>query len=134
MKSSAEPRVAAREKGRLPPRWVIKAFWHVHRRIVRASGGRKGLWAPRPGKWGAFTTPEELARIVTLDLIRILHHPTNRYGLSVTELELLNQHTQRLNGLGRGGLPEPGGAEGGGVLLDFGHREPVQGVALDERG
>jgi hypothetical protein len=87
-----------------------------------------------PGKWGAFTTPEELARIVTLDLIRILHHPTNRYGLSVTELELLNQHAQRFNGLGRGGLSEPGGAEGGGVLLDFGHREPVQGVALDERG
>ena len=40
-------------KARLPPRWFIKAFWHVHRRIVRASQGRKGLWAPRPGKWGA---------------------------------------------------------------------------------
>ena len=40
-------------KGRLPPRWFIKTFWHVHRRIVRASGGRRGLWAPRPGKWGA---------------------------------------------------------------------------------
>ena len=40
-------------KARLPPRWFIKTFWHVHRRIVRASGGRKGLWVPRPGKWGA---------------------------------------------------------------------------------
>jgi deazaflavin-dependent oxidoreductase (nitroreductase family) len=28
-------------------------FWHVHRWIVRASRGRKGLWRPRPGKWGA---------------------------------------------------------------------------------
>jgi F420H(2)-dependent quinone reductase len=28
-------------------------FWHAHRRVVRASGGRKGLWIPRPGKWGA---------------------------------------------------------------------------------
>jgi hypothetical protein len=37
----------------LPPRWFMKTFWKVHRRIVRASGGRKGLWAPRPGKWGA---------------------------------------------------------------------------------
>lgn len=37
----------------LPPRWFITTFWHVHRRVVRASGGRKGLWAPRPGKWGA---------------------------------------------------------------------------------
>jgi deazaflavin-dependent oxidoreductase (nitroreductase family) len=40
-------------KARLPPRWLIVTFWHVHRRIVRASGGRKGLWRPRPGKWGA---------------------------------------------------------------------------------
>jgi deazaflavin-dependent oxidoreductase (nitroreductase family) len=43
----------AEGKGRLPPRWFVKAFWHVHRRIVRASGGRTGLWGPRPGKWGA---------------------------------------------------------------------------------
>ena len=38
---------------RLPPRWFIVAFWHVHRRVVRMSRGRTGLWAPRPGKWGA---------------------------------------------------------------------------------
>jgi deazaflavin-dependent oxidoreductase (nitroreductase family) len=43
----------ARGKGLLPPRWFVVAFWHVHRRIVRSSGGRRGLWAPRPGKWGA---------------------------------------------------------------------------------
>src|SRR5918996_3152579 len=40
-------------KARLPPRWFIKTAWHVHRGIVRASRGRKGLWPPRPGKWGA---------------------------------------------------------------------------------
>ena len=40
-------------KAWLPPRWFIVAFWHVHRRIVRATHGRKGLWPPRPGKWGA---------------------------------------------------------------------------------
>ncbi len=40
-------------KARLPPRRVIKAFWIVHRRIVRSSKGRRGLWRPRPGKWGA---------------------------------------------------------------------------------
>jgi len=28
-------------------------FWHVHRLFVRSTGGRKGLWRPRPGKWGA---------------------------------------------------------------------------------
>jgi F420H(2)-dependent quinone reductase len=37
----------------LPPRWVVTSFWHAHRGFVRASGGRRGLWLPRPGKWGA---------------------------------------------------------------------------------
>ena len=27
-------------------------FWHLHRWIVRVSGARKGLWPPRPGKYG----------------------------------------------------------------------------------
>ena len=40
-------------KARLPPRWFIVAFWHAHRRFVRATHGRKGLWPPRPDKWGA---------------------------------------------------------------------------------
>jgi len=40
-------------KARLPPRWFVVTFWHVHRWFVRATGGRKGLWRPRPGKWGA---------------------------------------------------------------------------------
>ena len=43
----------AGKKARLPPRWFIETFWRAHRRVVRASGGRKGLWRPRPGKWGA---------------------------------------------------------------------------------
>jgi hypothetical protein len=34
----------AGDKARLPPRWLVVTAWHVHRRIVRASGGRKGLW------------------------------------------------------------------------------------------
>ena len=38
---------------RLPPRWFIVAFWHVHRWVLRASRGRIGLWAPRAGRWGA---------------------------------------------------------------------------------
>ena len=65
--------------------------------------------------------------------MRILQHPKNRYGLSLTELELLHVHGQRLNATSDAGRPlEPGGAEGGGVLLDFAHREPLTGVALDE--
>jgi len=40
-------------KPRLPPRWFVVSVWHVHRGIVRVFGGRRGLWPPRPGKWGA---------------------------------------------------------------------------------
>lgn len=43
----------AHGKAHLPPRWFVESFWLAHRRIVRASRGRKGLWPPRPGKWGA---------------------------------------------------------------------------------
>jgi F420H(2)-dependent quinone reductase len=43
----------ARGKARVPPRWFVVTAWHVHRLIVRASGRRRGLWPPRPGKWGA---------------------------------------------------------------------------------
>jgi F420H(2)-dependent quinone reductase len=39
-------------KARLPPRWFIVTAWHIHRRIVRASGGRRGLRPPSPGKYG----------------------------------------------------------------------------------
>jgi deazaflavin-dependent oxidoreductase (nitroreductase family) len=38
---------------RVPPRWFVVTAWHVHRLLVRASGRRRGLWPPRPGKWGA---------------------------------------------------------------------------------
>ncbi|MFF5991220.1 nitroreductase family deazaflavin-dependent oxidoreductase [Prauserella flavalba] len=37
---------------RLPPRWFIRLAWKVHRGIYRVTRGRKGLWPPRPGRWG----------------------------------------------------------------------------------
>ena len=49
-RTEEEPR---RQKARLQPRWFIVSFWHMHRLIVRASRGARGLWLPRPGKWGA---------------------------------------------------------------------------------
>ncbi|MDQ2933429.1 MAG: nitroreductase family deazaflavin-dependent oxidoreductase [Chloroflexota bacterium] len=36
----------------LPPRWFVCAAWKVHRAIYRFSGGRRGLWQPKPGRWG----------------------------------------------------------------------------------
>lgn len=37
----------------LPPRWFMLVFWHAHRRLVRATHGRRGLWRPKPNGWGA---------------------------------------------------------------------------------
>jgi deazaflavin-dependent oxidoreductase (nitroreductase family) len=36
----------------LPPRWVIRSAWALHRGIYRGSGGRLGLSRPRGDKYG----------------------------------------------------------------------------------
>lgn len=38
---------------RLLPRWFIRSFWYCHRGLLRLSGGRVGLWQPKPNGWGA---------------------------------------------------------------------------------
>ena len=37
---------------RLPPKWFIRIAWAVHRGYHAVTGGRRGLWPPKPGKWG----------------------------------------------------------------------------------
>jgi hypothetical protein len=39
-------------KARLPPRWFIRLAWVIHRRLYQCTGGRLGLWRPKPGGWG----------------------------------------------------------------------------------
>jgi F420H(2)-dependent quinone reductase len=41
-----------KQSPRLPPRWFVRLAWVVHRAIYRFTGGRRGLWRPRPGRWG----------------------------------------------------------------------------------
>ncbi len=43
----------ADQRAWLPPRWFVLLAWKVHRRVFRATGGRRGLWRPKPGRWGA---------------------------------------------------------------------------------
>ena len=40
-------------RARLPPRWFIRLFWFAHRGLYRLTGGRLGLWRPKPNGWGA---------------------------------------------------------------------------------
>jgi deazaflavin-dependent oxidoreductase (nitroreductase family) len=37
----------------LPPRWFVRSAWYGHRALLRLTGGRVGLWRPKPSKWGA---------------------------------------------------------------------------------
>jgi len=37
---------------RLPPRWVIRSAWQIHRALYRVTGGRLGLWRPKKDGWG----------------------------------------------------------------------------------
>ncbi len=43
---------ASTKATRLPPRWFVRSAWVVHRAIHRLTGGRRGLWHAKPGKWG----------------------------------------------------------------------------------
>ena len=36
----------------LPPRWFVRFAWSTHRGLYRITGGRVGLWRPKPGRWG----------------------------------------------------------------------------------
>ena len=36
----------------VPPRWFVRLAWSTHRGLYRVTGGRIGLWRPKPGKWG----------------------------------------------------------------------------------
>jgi hypothetical protein len=74
-------------------------------------------------EWTPFRSATELARIVTLDLIRILNHPANRYGLTVTEIEQLSLYAKRIEQMKVDAVPEASGAEGGAVLLDITQRD-----------
>ena len=36
----------------LPPRWVVRAAWAIHRAIYSITGGRRGLRSPTDDRWG----------------------------------------------------------------------------------
>jgi len=110
--------------------------WRLERSVLplRKAGPRTPAaqaflsWAPV--QWIPFRSQAELARIIELDLIDLLLHPANRYGLSVQELERLALRREQLREAQAEAGGEPGGAEGGGVLLDPGRQEPLDGVEV----
>lgn len=112
--------------------WSLERDVLPLRRFSKATPAAQEFLRRAPLPWVRVFSHAQMARVVTLDVVHILNHPANRYGLSVTELELLNLHAARLRQHAPAVEGEAGGAQGGGVLLDMGHREPLLGVALDE--
>ena len=79
-----------------------------------------------PLPWVDFITATDLARIIAMDVSRLLKHPGNRYGLTVPELERLEAYRRRLDRLQATLDKTPSGVEGGGVLMDSRSRtEPM---------
>lgn len=103
----------------------------IRKEIRRSPAAREFLFNA-PIQWQRFETATQLLQLVALDLISLLQHPRNRYGLSVHELELLALHGQQIKRSRAAPVGDPGGAEGGGVILDHGRREPVEGIAVEE--
>jgi hypothetical protein len=103
--------------------WKLERSILPLRAAVRRTPAAQEFVRNFPGEWTRFRSRAELARVVTLDLVRILNHTTNRYGLTVHDLELLKLHAARIVKETPDVGGEPGGAEGGGILLDTVHGE-----------
>lgn len=73
--SEASGAAEAGKRPALPPNWFIRFAWAFHRAMVRWTGGRRGLWRAKPGKWGTFRL-HTVGRASGKDRIAILgYHP-----------------------------------------------------------
>jgi hypothetical protein len=113
--------------------WSLERDVLPMRRFETVTPAAQEFLRRSPAPWLRVRSQAHLARLISLDVARILNHPTNRYGLTLAELELLSLHSARIRRNAIEVAADPGGAQGGGVLLDIGHREPLLGVALDEQ-
>ncbi len=108
---------------------------------MRTQAGREFLRIAH-APWKPFQNSRQLGQQIGLDLIDTLLHPENRYGLQLMEVEGLQQSRQKLRrGLessvsqsqsGVRGVGVPGGAEGGGVILDPAEAQSLIAEDLDE--
>jgi hypothetical protein len=85
-----------------------------------------------PVEWTNFHNQRQLAQLIGVDLIDLLLHPKNRYGLSLTEMDALRLRRAQIREGMVATVVEPGGAEGGGVLLDRAQIESEEGVLLED--
>lgn len=102
--------------------------WHLALRLQRAVLPLRNSPRPTPAAneffrlsplpWRNFSTQAELARLVSLDLAKLLQEPDNPFGLAVVDLESLALYLRRLQRKPVEAMSAGGGAEGSAVLLD----------------
>ena len=80
---------------RLPPRWFIRLAWKAHRALYRVTGGRRGLWPEREGKWGTMrvTTvgrrtgePRDVGRGTDVVRVEVRDHDARHRAVDLREL------------------------------------------------
>jgi hypothetical protein len=76
-----------------------------------------------PVRWQNFHNQAELAKLVSLDLARLLQQPDNRYGLTVADMERVAAYVRKLEAKVVETVRDPGGAEGSAILIDTAHRQ-----------
>ncbi len=99
---------------------------------MRTQAGREFLRIAQ-APWKSFRSSQQLGRQIGLDLIDTLLHPENRYGLQMMEVEGLQQSMQKLRQGHERAIGVPGGAEGGGVILDPAEAQSLIADELDDR-
>jgi hypothetical protein len=113
--------------------WKLERSLMPLRAVVRRTPAAQEFARGQFINWVRFQSYGQLARLVTLDLTRILNHPTNRYGLTVPELELLALHAKKFASAAPAVREfDHSGAEGGGVLLDTAHGDEFDDQFDDE--
>ena len=113
--------------------WKLDRSLMPMRAVVRRTPAAQEFARGQFINWILFRSYGDLARLITLDLARILNHPTNRYGLTVTDLELLALHAKKFVAAAPDVREfDHSGAEGGGVLLDTAHGDEFDDQFDDE--
>ena len=101
--------------------WRMERSVLALRRSSRPTPAANEFFRLAPVPWQNFHTQSELARLVSLDLARLLQHPANPFGLTVTDMERVALHMRSLKSKPQETMSAGGGAEGSAVLLDTTH-------------
>lgn len=98
--------------------WRLERSVLPLRRSPRPTPAANEFFRLAPVLWHDFRNQAELARLVSLDLARLLHTPENRFGLTLPDLARMAAYIRTLEKTPAPVVRDPGGAEGGAILIE----------------